>query len=192
MKTSATLSWFVVAAALQFGIVAWTPVRAAIVRSTGTRINLRLMPVDPYDMLTGYSQSLSYEISSPASFSGQPRSDPHTVYATVKRSGNVWLPRSLAEAPPERLPRDEVVIRGTAGRWGRIEYGIETFYIPESEREERGQQMTQVGQRASGLQSGSPGRAYPETLCYAEVIVDKQGNAVLEALHIGGKRYAPH
>ncbi len=54
---------FWAALALQVAIVAIVPAQSAYTYFTGTPVVLQTLPVDPYDLLRGYSQTLNYTIS---------------------------------------------------------------------------------------------------------------------------------
>lgn len=58
------MAWrFWVALVLQVAIVAIVPAQSAYTYFTGTPVVLQTLPVDPYDLLRGYSQTLRYTIS---------------------------------------------------------------------------------------------------------------------------------
>ena len=67
MTTSRTFnsSWwrFLVPLGLQLGIILIVPAQSAYTYNFGQSAVLQTLPVDPYDLLRGYSQTLSYDIS---------------------------------------------------------------------------------------------------------------------------------
>ena len=139
MKNKTAL-WFALALALQIVILVGVPAQKIIVRTTGRSVILKVQPVDPYDILSGYYVTLGYEISSSSGFPrdpGEPNTDPNPggiVYAIVERQDDgVWHAVELAVSLPTSLPDNRLAIRGRYVG-GRIEYGIEQFYIPESKR----------------------------------------------------------
>lgn len=135
-----TALWFALALALQFLILLGVPAQIFIARTTGRSVILKVQPVDPYNILSGYFVTLGYEISSNQGFprnTGEPNTDPNPggiVYAIVERQDDgLWHPVELAASLPASLPENRMAIRGNYVG-GRIEYGIEQFYIPESKR----------------------------------------------------------
>jgi uncharacterized membrane-anchored protein len=139
MKNKTAL-WFALALALQLLILIGVPAQKFIARTTGRSVILKVQPVDPYSILSGYYVTLGYEISRSGDFPrapGVPNTDPNpggVVYAIVEQQDNgVWHPVELAGSLPTSLPDNLMAIRGRYVG-GRIEYGIEQFYIPESKR----------------------------------------------------------
>ncbi len=107
--------------------------------ATGTGVELKLMPVDPFDLIRGQYLTLRYEIGTipePYNFT-----EGTTVYVVLKKDGDeIYRPASYSEQMPQ-VVEGQVVIRGTSHvNW--IEYGIESYFI------ERGavlkEQMTDV------------------------------------------------
>ncbi|MEO6724568.1 MAG: GDYXXLXY domain-containing protein [Blastocatellia bacterium] len=136
-----TALWFALALALQLLILIGVSAQQFIARTTGRSVVLKVQPVDPYSILSGYYVTLGYEISSNGGFprnAGEPNTDPNPggiVYAIVERQDDgLWHPVELASSLPTSLPENRMVIRGRYVG-GRIEYGIEQFYIPESKRD---------------------------------------------------------
>ena len=54
---------FAVPLLLQIGLVLVPPAQSVYTHITGKTVILQTIPVDPYDPLRGYSQTLSYDIS---------------------------------------------------------------------------------------------------------------------------------
>ena len=167
------LLWFVAAVLLQALILAGVPARKVIVRATGVKVILKLAPIDPYSLLSGYYMRLNYDISRPINLPGRPGpayeggQEYKTVYVVLKEGADgVWTAQSLREQRPALLPPGEVAIKGRYARYATaIEYGIEAFYVPE---EKRGEIETALRARTGQ--------------CRAEVRVDSRGNAALVRL----------
>lgn len=162
--------FFLLAVAAQLLILAVFPMEKAYVRQTGRTVLLRLQPVDPFDVLSGYYQTLTYVISDVGSFQpAPPRALPEqgTVWAVVKRGEDgTWDPVSLSTSRPTRLGADELVLRGQLD--GRITYGIETFYFPEKDRERLNRLFAENLERLR-----------------AEVRVSEGGRAALVGIRVG-------
>ena len=126
--------WFCAAVGVQLAILALVPAQKLGAVLFGRTIVLRTRPVDPYDIMSGYYVTLSYDISRPR---GMPSvQDGETVYVVlVEGRGGVWEARSAHAAWPGDVPEGAVVIRGRA-QHRNIDYGIESYYIPEEMRDE--------------------------------------------------------
>jgi uncharacterized membrane-anchored protein len=164
--------FFVLAVAAQFLILAAVPAQKIYTRATGRSVALKIQPVDPYNILSGYYVTLSYEIASPESFADSGNFYGEQVYAIIeRRSDGVWRPVSLSKSRPANLPENRIAIRGRH-TYSRIEYGIEEFFIPEDKRAEIEQALSKNRDQAR-----------------AEVRVDSEGNAALVRLLIGDQVY---
>lgn len=165
--------YFVLAVVAQFLILAAVPAQKIYTRATGRSALLKIRPVDPYNVLSGYYVTLNYEIASPGSFA-----DPGVawggdqVYAMLeKQADGVWRPVSLSKSYPANLPENRIAIRGHHMH-NQIAYGIEVFFIPEDKRAEIEQ----------GLRK-NPDQAR------VEIKVDSKGNTALVRLLIGDHIY---
>jgi len=140
----------------QAALVMAIPAQAVYTYFTGTTIVLQTAPVDPYDFLRGYYQVLSYEISEVNTLKTLPGSQTvvkgdenysyidrgQPVYVILQKpEGNsesdrppAWEPVAVSSDRPENLPDNQIAIRGEGNGWG-VEYGLETYYMPESERD---------------------------------------------------------
>ncbi len=194
---------------LQIGLIASVPAQSVYTFVTGKTVILQTVPVDPYDLLRGYYQVLSYDISQSNNleklpgWKDLPPSDikacpvgivcPDTKMHYVKigtsfyvilespknaaHSGSpkAWKPVRVSLENPSNLPANQIAIQGKYnGR--QTEYGLETYYMPENEREKVNQDISQVqrGKRQSFV---------------VEVKVDKQGHAVPVSLWVRDRNY---
>jgi uncharacterized membrane-anchored protein len=164
---------FLVAVVLQVLILVSVPARKAYTRATGREVILKVAPVDPYSILTGYYVILGYDISRPADFPNAPKFEPNEViYAIVEQqSDSLWKPVGIDRVLPKNLPANRVAIRGRWNDW-RIEYGIEEFYIPEEKRSVIADDLSKNQNEAR-----------------VEVKVDATGNAALVRLRIQDRIY---
>ncbi len=137
------------------GIIALNEYRLA----TGTHVLLHVEPVDPNDPFRGEYVAFDYEISRlPVSGETRPAGE---VYVVLEKRGRAWTgDRAVAERPSG----DETFIRGES-RNGRIEYGIETYYVEEGE-------------------SPRYERAIARQELYVDVVLDDDGRAQIDKLVI--------
>jgi uncharacterized membrane-anchored protein len=165
--------YFVLAVAAQFLILAAVPAQKIYTRATGRSVMLKIRPVDPYNVLSGYYVTLNYEIANPASFadSGVATGGDQAYAVLEMQADGVWRPVSLSKSYPANLPENRIAIRGRYS-YSHIEYGIEEFFIPEDKRAEIEQGLWKNRDQAR-----------------VEVKVDSEGNAALVRLLIGDRVY---
>jgi uncharacterized membrane-anchored protein len=165
--------FFALAVAAQFLILAAVPAQKIYTRATGRSVTLKIRPVDPYDVLSGYYVTLNYEIANPGSFANSNGdNNGERVYAILeRRADGVWSPVSLSKSYPANLPENRIAIRGRH-LYSRIEYGIDEFFIPEDKRAE-----IEEGLRKNHDQAR------------VEIKVDSKGDAALVRLLIGDRVY---
>ena len=165
--------FFLAAVVLQALILVGVPARKAYTRATGRDVVLKVMPVDPYSILSGYYVTLGYDISRPADFPNAPKFESdEVIYAIVEQQADgVWKPVSIDRTLLKNLPPNRVAIRGRWDDW-RITYGIEEFYIPEGTR-------TVIADDLGKNQAEAR----------VDVKVDAQGNAALLRLRIQDRVY---
>lgn len=164
---------FVLAVAVQLAILAAIPARVIIARSYGTTVALKIRPVDPYDILSGYHMVIRYDISNlkeTAGWDDAPRKG-HIYVVLTEGSDASWNAVSVHAEMPEDLPAGAVVIKGWRKYWG-VQYGIENFYIPEEKRKEIGDDLRDNIDQAR-----------------AEVAVGPDGTAALIRLRVGDRVY---
>lgn len=173
---------FALALAVQVLILLAMPAQKMYTRATGRDVVLKVMPVDPYSLLSGYYVTLGYEISNRAAFPIQPNirdiDDPGehggrgTFYAIIElRDDGLWHPVALAGTLPTNLPPNQIALRGR-NNYDRIVYGIEEFYIPETKRQAIADDL----------------RQHPDA-ARVDVKVDGRGNAALVRLRIEERVY---
>jgi len=147
---------------------------------------LQTAPVDPYDLLRGYSVTLSYDVArvetlqrlpgwkqvSPDSTSvaGAPF---YVILEAPIASNQPWQPVRLSRVPT--VAANQVALRGRfTGGW--ITYGLETYYIPEAQREQINRDINQAQDPQK-----RPARV--------EVKVDAQGRAVPMSIWVDNRNY---
>jgi uncharacterized membrane-anchored protein len=176
------MTWrFWAALALQVAIVAIVPAQSAYTYFTGTPVVLQTLPVDPYDLLRGYSQTLRYTISDWNTLRSLPGGDrlPTTPYAPAPLGTDTapnttfyvileppplptatlppetpptpWKPVAVATTLPPELVGDRIALRGTYDQ-GEPRYGLERYYFPEDRRTEINDRIRQAQQRPTPSQ----------------------------------------
>lgn len=164
---------FILAVVVQTAILATIPARQIHARMTGKLIKIKTMPTDPYNFLSGYHVILGYDISTPnpdQTKIGNAWGVP--VFVVLReREDKVWEIDSVHTEWPKDVPPDKIVIRGKTD-YNRIQYGIEHYFIPETNRAQIEQDLRQNWTGAYGL-----------------VKVDRFGNAALVGLKIKENLY---
>ena len=189
--TRRTIRWwrFVLPLLLQLAIILIVPAQSAYTYNFGKQAVLQTQPVDPYDLLRGYSQTLSYDISRINDLKQYPGGDKLTVGDTFYVI--LEVDRLSPRLPPEpskvikitqELPQDlklfQVALRGHVAKYNRVGYGLETYYMPEDQRKE-------INQEIRDLQRDSTGT----TPFVVEIRVDRWGNSVPVSMWLEDKQY---
>ncbi len=180
---------------LQILLILAVPAQAIYTHYTGKTIVLQTMPVDPYDLLRGYSQTLSYDISRTNDLAKLPGGEILAQsQSSLKNGMKLYVilesPKTSAAKPPKawqavavslkrpmNLPDNRVALAGII-KYSAIEYGLERYYLPEAKIKDINQEISQL-QPDSDLK-----RPF-----VVEVKVDAQGNSVASSLWIGKQNY---
>ena len=166
------------------------PARDAYTYVAGKPVVLQTAPVDPYDLLRGYYQTLRYDISDPNLLKSLPGGE--TISAIQGKSTEVyvvleaptqnnttppqpWKPVRISVDRPTDLGANQVAIQGQYNGW-QVMYGLETYYMPEDQRQ-------QINADISQVQSQS------QEAFVVEVKVDAAGNAVPVSLWVRDRNY---
>ena len=179
----------------QAALILSIPAQPFYTRVTGRTVILQTLPVDPYDLLRGYSQTLNYDISVREILQELPgwqeviATGNSTVetsfYAILERpaaeaSGTgvpkAWVPVAVSRDRPANLADNQVALKGQLRRYGRIQYGLETYYMPEDQRDRINQDISQT-------------RLRREESFVVEIKVDSRGHAVPLSLWVGDRNY---
>ena len=177
MSKRASLVAFIVAVVIQILILVAVPARKVFTMATGKTVVLKVQPVDPYSILSGYYATLGFDISRIDAFPNatgmvQRFSEGASVYAIVESGDDgIWKPISLEHELPANLPDNRAALLGHIYR-GTIRYGIEEFYIPEAHRYVIAEELRRNVDKAR-----------------VEVKVDRGGHAALERLRIEDRVY---
>jgi uncharacterized membrane-anchored protein len=177
MSKRASLVAFIVAVVIQVLILVAVPARKVFTTATGKTVVLKVQPVDPYSILSGYYATLGFDISRVSAFPNatgmyQEFSDGAWFYAIVEKGDDeIWKPISLEHELPANLPDNRAALLGRIDH-GVIRYGIEEFYIPEAQRDRIADDLRKNADKAR-----------------VEIKVDRSGHAALEQLRIEDRVY---
>ena len=164
---------FAVPLLLQIGLILVPPAQSVYTHITGKTVILQTIPVDPYDPLRGYSQTLSYDISRLETLKKLPgwqeisnqqknknvdylesETELYVVLESppdgAKQPPLAWKPVKVSSSRPTSLPANQIALKGK-GAANMIRYGLETYYFPESQQQEINQAIMQAqkGQKQS-------------------------------------------
>lgn len=181
----------------QLGLIIAVPARGIYIQFAGQEIALQTIPVDPYDLLRGYSQTLRYSISRYETLKtlsgwetlvrqtngeGGDVLPPGTRFYVVLQAPTEamatiapqpWRGIAVSRNLPENLPANQVAIAAQAdNNW--IDYGIESYYVPEDQQDAINAEITR-------LDASRP--------FVVALKVDDQGNAVPTSLWIEDQEY---
>jgi uncharacterized membrane-anchored protein len=176
---NSTALWrFWVPLVFQTALILAVPAQAIYTQLRGKTVILQTVPVDPYELPRGYSQTLRYDISSQDNlrklpgWQELPKQQPngnkltftfikpgtqfYVILAapakpTLAELPQPWEPVAVSIKLPSQLPANQVVLKGIA-EYGSIQYGLETYYIPEDQREEINADL-RAAQKADSTQS---------------------------------------
>ena len=173
MSKRATLTAFAAATFVQVLILVAVPARKAITLATGKTAVLKVQPVDPYSILSGYYVTLGFDISALGAFPPvEGLKDGGRCYAVIEEGPDgIWRPVSLERDFPNNLSGNRLALLGRLS-YGQIKYGIEDFYIAETQREAISDDLRK-----------NPDKAH------AEIRVDRAGNSALKRLIIEDRVY---
>jgi uncharacterized membrane-anchored protein len=177
MSKRTSLVAFIVAVMIQILILAAVPARKVFTLATGKTVVLKVQPVDPYSILSGYYASLRFDISRVDAFpnaSGMSQRflDGTWFYAIVEKGDDgTWKPISLEPELPDNLPDNRAALLGRISH-GAIRYGIEELYIPEAQRQRIAEDLRRNVDKAR-----------------VEIKVDRSGHPALERLRIEDRIY---
>ena len=175
MSKRASLVAFVAAVVIQVLILVAVPARKVFTITTGKTVVLKVQPVDPYNILSGYYATLGFDISRVDAFPNgisQGFPDGAWCYAVVEKGDDgTWKPVSLEYELPANLPDNRAALLGRIN-YGTIRYGIEEFYIPEAQRYSIAEDLSRNVDKAR-----------------VEIKVDRSGHSALQRLVIEDRIY---
>ncbi|WP_414542910.1 GDYXXLXY domain-containing protein [Nostoc sp. CCY0012] len=189
---------------IQTGIILAVPTQAMYTNIAGRDVILQTLPQNPNNVVQDFSLNLDYNISRVDNLRRLPGWDdllrrnqgrnrqllPGTnLYVILQEQqfseGGVpraWRPVRVNSTLPQSLPSNQVALRGVYQN-NAITYGVETYYLPEQERQQISNDIFESAQQIRG----SRGRQIrPITV---RVRVDPQGNAVPVSLWVRDRNY---
>ncbi len=129
MRLKITAAWIGLQVAFFAG---WALVEESrLAEGVGDSILVRVVPVDPRDLLRGQYMRLGYEFSGGAPLvPGEMPPDGSTIWVVLRPEGEFYVPKESYQQRPEQLARGEVALRGRVAG-GRFLFGIESYFVPE-------------------------------------------------------------
>ncbi|NEO84240.1 MAG: GDYXXLXY domain-containing protein [Spirulina sp. SIO3F2] len=187
---------------LQTLIILAVPAQAMLTYFTGRTVILQTAPVDPYDLLRGYSQTLNYDVSTLNALEKLPgwdnlsfeeRSDGSqpqfglVIYVVLEHppadsesEGEIpqaWEPVRVSATMPKDLAANQITLRGIVN-YSWVEYGLERYYMPEDQRDRINDEIQAIQQEFGD-----------EPPFVVEVRVRPNGHAVPVSLWVGDRNY---
>ena len=175
----------------QTALILTVPLQKLYTYQTGKLVILQTTPVDPYDLMRGYSQTLRYDISNLETLKGLPGGDSlkqieGTFYLVLESpSDNVKVPplpwkavRVSLDPPQNVATNNQVILKGKIERSysRRAIYGLETYYMAED-------QLKKINLMSEEI------RRSKQNNFVVEVKIDQNGNSVLIGLWLDGQEF---
>ncbi len=174
---------------MQTALIVAIPARDAYTYATGRTVVLQTAPVDPYELLRGYSQTLGYDISRldrlrqlPGGEWFKQRSQ-GTIYVVLEapttaqtKPPQAWKPVRVSPTQPQDLSANQIALKGKFNGW-QIQYGLETYYMPEDQRQQINADIQKIQQQRQ------------QQSFVVETKVDSGGNAVPVSLWVRDRNY---
>ncbi|PLS68923.1 MAG: hypothetical protein CV045_05135 [Cyanobacteria bacterium M5B4] len=177
---------FLVPLVLQIAIVASVAAIPFSILLTGKTVVFKTIALDPYDLLRGYSQVLSYDFSLVDNLKNLPGGKEvlqnnnkfYVVFVAPEVENTVppqpWTPVKITGSLPQELPPNQIAIKGRLKNDFTVSYGIEEIYIPEDRRRQLNDDLAEANRKEEGA---------------VEVKVGRSGQAILTSLWISGDKY---
>lgn len=185
---------------IQAGIILAVPTQAMFTNLTGRDVILQTVAQDPNNVVGDFALNLEYNISRVENLRNLPGWDelvrrnqgrnrqllPGTNlyvilqeqrFASGRGVPSPWRPVRVSNNMPQSLPSNQVALRGVYQN-NTISYGVESYYLPEQER----QQIT--GDIFQSVQQNFGGRGREIRPITVRVRVDPQGNAIPVSLWV--------
>ena len=186
------ISWwqFVLPFTVQLLIILAIPSQSLYTYAFGKTVTIQTIPVDPYDLLRGYSQNLRYDIISNWNQlkklpGGQDVNETETFYVTLqapefldKQPPLPWTAIAVSNEKPDNLPDNQIALAGNTQDYRGAVYGLETYYMPENQRQKINQEIRDLQRQPNG-----------KIPFVVEVKIDSRGKAIPVSFWIGDRRY---
>ncbi|MBE9049503.1 GDYXXLXY domain-containing protein [Nostocales cyanobacterium LEGE 11386] len=190
---------------IQTGIILAVPTQAMYTNIAGRDVILQTLPQDPNNVVQDFSLTLDYNISRVENLRRLPGWDnllrinqgrnrqllPGTnLYVILQEQQSfdsgvprAWRPVRVSSNLPQSLPSNQVALRGVY-QDNAITYGVETYYLPEQQRQQISDDIFQSVQQTRGNRRR---QIRPITV---RIKVDPQGNAVPVSLWVRDRNYS--
>ncbi len=186
------IAWwkFLLPFTVQLLIVLAVPSQSLYTYAFGKTVTIQTIPVDPYDLLRGYSQTLGYDVLSNWNDlkklpGGENLEKRVTFYVTLQAPESLeqqpplpWTPIAVTQVKPDNLAENQIAIAGNHLNYRSVVYGLETYYMPENKR-------NKINEEISNLQRQPNGKV-PFVV---DVKIDSRGKAIPLSLWIGDRKY---
>ncbi len=186
------IAWwkFLLPFTVQLLIVLAVPSQSLYTYAFGKTVTIQTIPVDPYDLLRGYSQTLGYDVLSNWNDlkklpGGENLEKRVTFYVTLQAPESLeqqpplpWTPIAVSQVKPDNLAENQIAIAGNHLNYRSVVYGLETYYMPENKR-------NKINEEISNLQRQPNGKV-PFVV---DVKIDSRGKAIPLSLWIGNHKY---
>ena len=186
------IAWwkFLLPFTVQLLIVLAVPSQSLYTYAFGKTVTIQTIPVDPYDLLRGYSQTLGYDVLSNWNDlkklpGGENLEQRATFYVTLQAPESLeqqpplpWTPIAVTQVKPDNLAENQIAIAGNHLNYRSVVYGLETYYMPENKR-------NKINEEISNLQRQPNGKV-PFVV---DVKIDSRGKAIPLSLWIGDRKY---
>ena len=191
VTNSNSLPWwrFLLPFGVQLLIILFIPARSAYTYNFGQNVVIQTRPIDPYDLLRGYSQTLSYDISDVNTLKKLPGKEylkeREIFYLLLQKTDSYqqqpplpWTPIKILKNTSQNLSENQIIIQGKVTSYRTATYGLETYYMPESRRNKINQEISQLQRQEDGTRP-----------FLVEIKVDRAGYSVPVSLWIGDREY---
>lgn len=183
------ITYFIIPFLIQLLLILGIPSKNFYTYKTGQNIIIQTRPVDPYDFLRGYSQTLSYEISNLRNLQtlpgGKTLNKGGTFYLTLQAPESLgkkpplpWTPIAINQNKPSDLPANQIALKGIVSNYRTVKYGLETYYMPENQRNQINQEIRDLRRERDRRQA-----------FVVEIKVDSFGNSIPDSLWLGDNNY---
>ena len=191
-KNKSKIAWwqFLLPLSIQLLIISAIPSQSLYTYAFGKSVTIQTMPVDPYDLIRGYSQTLRYDILSNWNElkklpGGKDLEENKTFYVTLqapkvldKKPPIPWTPITVSNEKPKNLTENQIAIAGKKKEYSSPVYGLETYYMPENQREKINLEISKLQRQPNG-----------KIPFVVEIKIDSRGKAIPLILWIGDRQY---
>jgi uncharacterized membrane-anchored protein len=167
--------FFALAVLVQLAILAALPSARYLATVAGTGVYLKIAPYDPYNILSGRFAQITFPDVSQLPI-GVPQNnvlqEGQELFLIIEPGDyGVWTTATYSSTYPEFVGDGQVVMKG-AYEFGRVIFGIESFYIQEDLADDFAKQLSENTDSARAL-----------------VNIDSQGNCAIIQVELGPHIY---